>query len=194
MPTAICSRGDAWVQRTDEYLTAAKGVWTTQPFDFRGRFYDVEAGGLQDALAGRPLPGVFTSGRSEAALALGAKHADTHLFDGAEGDEEIRRAVATLHAAAARHGRNVRVGLHLSLVTRHTQGEAADAARELGADARTSWIGDYAGIARRLEEWVSAGVDVFVLAAHPHLEEAYRLGEHVLPRIASRFGHVRRAG
>jgi alkanesulfonate monooxygenase len=44
-------------------------------------------------------------------------------------------------------------------------------------------IGSYAQIADRLAEYVDAGASSFILASNPHLEEAYRVGEEVLPLI-----------
>ena len=35
----------------------------------------------------------------------------------------------------------------------------------------------------RIKEYNSIGIDLFFLAGYPHLEEAYRLGEHVLPHF-----------
>jgi alkanesulfonate monooxygenase len=44
-------------------------------------------------------------------------------------------------------------------------------------------FGDYDQVAMRLAEYVEAGFDHFILAANPHLEEAIRIGEEVLPRV-----------
>lgn len=42
-------------------------------------------------------------------------------------------------------------------------------------------IGSYAQVAERLNAYAEAGVDSFFLASPPHLEEAYRIGEDLLP-------------
>jgi alkanesulfonate monooxygenase len=44
-------------------------------------------------------------------------------------------------------------------------------------------VGDYAQVAARLNDYIAAGIDHFILAANPHLEEAYRIGEMVLPLV-----------
>ena len=46
-------------------------------------------------------------------------------------------------------------------------------------------VGSYDQVAARLDELVELGVDAFILAGVPHLEEAYRVGEEVLPRLRS---------
>ena len=49
--------------------------------------------------------------------------------------------------------------------------------------AAAGLVGGYDTLANNLTELARAGVSTFVLSAHPHLEEAYRLGEHLLPRV-----------
>lgn len=47
----------------------------------------------------------------------------------------------------------------------------------------TGLVGGYVELADRLDEYARAGVATFVLSANPHLEEAYRIGEQLLPRV-----------
>ena len=50
-------------------------------------------------------------------------------------------------------------------------------------------VGSYEQVAERLDELIDLGVDAFILAGNPHLEEAYRVGEEVLPLLGrSRLG------
>lgn len=44
-------------------------------------------------------------------------------------------------------------------------------------------VGSYQQVAERLDELVQLGADAFILASTPHLEEAYRVGEEVLPLV-----------
>ncbi len=44
-------------------------------------------------------------------------------------------------------------------------------------------VGSYDTVAARLLDYINLGVSGFVLGANPHLEEAWRLGEHLLPRV-----------
>ncbi|MFB9836887.1 LLM class flavin-dependent oxidoreductase [Actinoallomurus acaciae] len=44
-------------------------------------------------------------------------------------------------------------------------------------------VGDYHQVAARLDELIDLGVDAFILAGVPHLEEAQRVGRHVLPLL-----------
>ncbi|MGW9349322.1 alkanesulfonate monooxygenase [Nocardiopsis flavescens] len=54
--------------------------------------------------------------------------------------------------------------------------------------AGTALVGDHDQVAERLREYRAAGADEFILSGWPHLEEAYRVGEHVLPRLAAAPG------
>src|SRR5690606_14616068 len=44
-------------------------------------------------------------------------------------------------------------------------------------------VGDYGQVAEKLDQLIDLGVDSFILAGTPHLEEAYRVGEEVLPLL-----------
>jgi alkanesulfonate monooxygenase len=48
-------------------------------------------------------------------------------------------------------------------------------------------VGDYHQVAERLDELMNLGVDSFILAGVPHLEEARRVGRRVLPLLKGRI-------
>jgi alkanesulfonate monooxygenase len=49
--------------------------------------------------------------------------------------------------------------------------------------AGTALVGSYDSVAERIREYASLGLDTFILSGYPHLEEAYVVGEEVLPRV-----------
>lgn len=59
----------------------------------------------------------------------------------------------------------------------------------IGIPPGLALVGSYANVVARIREYNALGIDLFFLAGYPHLEEAYRLGEHVLPH----FGGERQA-
>jgi alkanesulfonate monooxygenase len=50
--------------------------------------------------------------------------------------------------------------------------------------AGTALVGDPETVAARLREYVSLGVDSFILSGYPHLEEAYRVAELLFPLLS----------
>jgi alkanesulfonate monooxygenase len=47
-------------------------------------------------------------------------------------------------------------------------------------------VGSYQNVAERLAEFRDAGISTFILAGSPHLEEALRVGQEVLPLLHAR--------
>jgi alkanesulfonate monooxygenase len=56
--------------------------------------------------------------------------------------------------------------------------------------AGTALVGDAQTVAARMQEYMSLGIDTFIMSGYPHLEEAYRFAELVLPLLPLR-GHAR---
>jgi alkanesulfonate monooxygenase len=198
--------------RIDEFISVARGVQTTAPFSFKGRFFEVKDGGFKGPLANNPLPLIYLSDNSDEAYRLSARQADVHVLDAAPA-AVLKPAIATLGRLAAEQGRRLAIGLRIDLLARETEEEALHDARRfwdqsgphpsnadpvigsnLWADfatastgARAALIGSYAQVIDRLAEYADAGISTFILAAIPHFEEAYRIGEHVLPGLRARL-------
>jgi alkanesulfonate monooxygenase len=49
--------------------------------------------------------------------------------------------------------------------------------------AGTALVGDPPTVAARIDEYRRIGIDTFILSGYPHLEEAWRFGELVLPKL-----------
>ncbi|MFM0735386.1 LLM class flavin-dependent oxidoreductase [Paraburkholderia sediminicola] len=233
---------DSRYARTDEFLDVVKGYSAGEPYTHKGRFYQVEAGGLVAPLHSQPVPRIYLAGASDAAMAVAAKHGDVHLSWGeplAKQKEVIDRARQALDAQNAE--RDLRFGMRIDILARETEEQAWAELRQmfatvsdstqLGGTRRTVGVGDsesvgakrqfalhqgntqhfddlivgpnlWAGmskirggpgcvivgsheqVAERLAEYVDIGVSTFILASNPHLEEAYRVGEEVLPLVA----------
>jgi alkanesulfonate monooxygenase len=224
--------------RTTEFLDVLRGIWKGGPFTYRGRFYQVEGGGLSFPLTEEEYPEIYFSGSSDAALASASKHADFYL-SWLEPFDQLRDKFDRVKERTAALGRKIRCAVRVDIVARPTEEEAWDEVRtgfdridkatlerfnrggseSIGA-ARQSrnrpatitsykdlivepnvWsglgllrggqtngiVGSYEQVAERLDQLVELGADAFILASTPHLEEAYRVGEEVLPLVR---GHV----
>ncbi|WP_210668128.1 LLM class flavin-dependent oxidoreductase [Pseudomonas protegens] len=53
----------------------------------------------------------------------------------------------------------------------------------IGIPPGCALVGSYTDVVARIREYHGIGVDLFFLAGYPHLEEAYRIGEHILPHF-----------
>ena len=52
--------------------------------------------------------------------------------------------------------------------------------------AGTALVGSHDEVADRIEEYRDLGFDEFILSGYPHLEEAWRVGEGLMPELRSR--------
>jgi alkanesulfonate monooxygenase len=50
----------------------------------------------------------------------------------------------------------------------------------------TALVGSGESVSRCLDEYVDLGIDTFILSGYPHLEEAQRFGQFVMPHFAGR--------
>lgn len=114
---------DERYDRTDEFLTVLRGAFGEEPFDFRGRYYDVEG-----ATTTKPavLPPLYFGGASDAAERVAARHVDVYLTWG-EPPAMVAPRLARLRELAAEAGRTLRFGIRLHVITRD---RSADAWRE----------------------------------------------------------------
>ncbi len=198
--------------RIDEFLTVARGVQNNASFTFKGQFFEVLDGGFKGPLANHPTKSIYLSGNTPQDFALSARQATVHVLDAAPVNE-LAASIQSLQAEAAKTGRPLTIGLRVDVLARETLDEALhDALRYLtqsghasasnpplnGANlwndfatersgAKATLIGSYEQIEQRLAEYADAGIGSFILSAQPSLEEAYRIGEHVLPALRRRF-------
>jgi alkanesulfonate monooxygenase len=226
--------------RTEEFLDVVRGVTAGAPFDYEGRHYQVQGGGLLEPLVRQQVPRVYLAGASDASMRVAARHADVHLTWG-EPLAKQREVVDAARRAfdALKVDREIRFGMRIDVLARETEEQAwaelrqmyatvDDATRNFGfGGARTRgasesvgaqrqrnltggstafddqivgrnvWagmsairggpgcvlVGSHEQVAERLAEYVDIGVSSFILASNSHLEEAYRVGEEVLPLV-----------
>jgi alkanesulfonate monooxygenase len=97
---------DERYDRTDEYLDIVKQAWTAEaPFDYQGRYYQVEDFRADVRSPQRPRIPLYFGGSSDAAYRVGGKHADVYALWG-EPLAETAEQIASVRAAAAAAGRS----------------------------------------------------------------------------------------
>jgi len=119
---------DERYEYTAEWLEVVKRIWSqTEPFDFKGRFFQLEGvvGYPKPYFGDHPL--LMSAGSSPAGRAFAAKHVDClfmHLVD----ETTLADEITALRAYAGQMGRTDRIGVYSSghVVCRPTQKEAED--------------------------------------------------------------------
>jgi alkanesulfonate monooxygenase len=162
-------------ERTAEFLRVVRGVWKGPGFNFQGKYFQVEDGGLVEPL--KQTPTIYFGGASPAAERVAAEHADVYLTWG-ETPDMVGERIASVRAQAAQFGRTLRFGIRLHVITRDTEEEAwAEAKRLLdgippGAieqAQRNLAATESVGQARMLSLNKGKKLGVRELEVHPHL-------------------------
>jgi alkanesulfonate monooxygenase len=124
---------DERYERTDEYLTILRQVWTSEkPFDFEGKFYRVRKAFSEVRSAQKPHVPIYFGGASDAAVRVGAKHSDVYALFG-EPRAAIQQMMERIRAEAAQSGRSPRFNISFRPMIARTEGEAWDKARRIKA-------------------------------------------------------------
>lgn len=120
--------GEPWLEhderyrRSEEFITALKGIWTTDNFTFRGDFYRFH----DYTLKPKPLqqhPEIFQGGSSRAARDMAARVSDWYFTNG-NTVEGIMAQVDDIQAKAAANNHKVKVGVNAFVIARDTEEEA----------------------------------------------------------------------
>lgn len=201
-------------QRSEEFITIIKGLWTQPHFSFSGHFYTVDDVSLAPRPQRKPHPTIYLGGESDDAQRLAAKLADVYLINGRPVDK-TKVLVDQVRALGEGQGRDLQFGVSAFVISRDTRAEAeAEHARlhqlrsedgitgvdpsvvmmqtyayargYVGSNGGTAagLVGTPQDIADRIVEFLDIGVTTFLLQFHPMLEEMERFGETVAPLLA----------
>ncbi|MCQ4079278.1 LLM class flavin-dependent oxidoreductase [Streptomyces sp. RB6PN25] len=119
---------DARYARTDEFLQIVRQLWEGKSVDFSGTHLSVEQAQL--SRLPEPVPPIYFGGSSPAAGEVAARRSDVYLTWG-EPPEQVAAKVAWIRELAQRHGRNVRFGIRLHVISRDTSAHAWAEAQRL---------------------------------------------------------------
>jgi len=136
---------DERYQRTDEYLSIVRNVWTSEkPFDHEGKYYHYKGAFSEVKPVQKPHIPIYFGGSSDIAIDVAGKHADVYAFWGeplAAAEQTIRQ----VRASAAKHSRRIRFSLSLRPILAAT--EDAAWARANRIRERTIELREKAGLA-----------------------------------------------
>jgi FMNH2-dependent dimethyl sulfone monooxygenase len=122
--------GEHWLEhderyrRSEEFIRALKGIWTTDNFSFKGDFYRFNDYTLKPKpLNQNPHPEIFQGGSSRAARDMASRVSDWYFTNG-NTVEGIKKQVEDIRAKAAANGHSVKVGVNAFIIARDTEEKA----------------------------------------------------------------------
>ena len=121
---------DARYAHADEFLTIWRRLLSGETVDFAGEHFKVEQARNYFPPVQKPYPPLYFGGSSNAAHELVASQLDAYLTWG-EPPQAVAEKFADVRARAARHGRQVKLGVRLHVIVRETNEEAWAAAERL---------------------------------------------------------------
>lgn len=131
--------GEPWLEhderyrRSEEFIRALKGIWTTDNFTFQGDFYRFRNYTLKPKPR-QQQPEIFQGGSSRAARDMAARVSDWYFTNG-NTVEGIRAQVDDIRAKAAANGHTVKIGVNAFIIARDTEAEARAVLDEIIAKA-----------------------------------------------------------
>jgi alkanesulfonate monooxygenase len=124
--------------RTDEYLDILEKAWTSsESFSYAGTYYRFEDFSSEVRPFQQPRIPIYFGGASEAALQVGAKHADVYALWG-EPLAETSEQIASVRAAAARYGRSPRFSVSFRPILGKTEELAWERAQRILSQVQDS--------------------------------------------------------
>ena len=223
--------------RTREFLEVITAEFEGKPYNYKGKIFQVENGGLPHPFSAEKKPKIFLAGSSDSAIDV-AVHQSEFLLNWLEPVDAIKDNIRRAQDKSAAIGRDLKYAIRVDVVARPTEAEAwreiarawdARVTPEIIAAARAQWgatesvgaarqrafnpeskgrwedlklpgnrwagfhflrggppvglVGSYQQVAEQLNDLIDLGVGSLVPAGTPHLEEAYRVGEEILPLL-----------
>jgi len=139
--------------RAEDFIACLRAIWTQDPVEHHGEFYDVPKGYVDPKPAQRPHPPLLLGGSAEPALKRAGRLADGWISASRFEAAKVPAAVETIRAAARDAGRDpadVRIVIRGSVKVRD-------------ADAETPLTGTVEKIRRDMQDYGDAGVtELFV--------------------------------
>ncbi|MDP3316629.1 MAG: LLM class flavin-dependent oxidoreductase, partial [Devosia sp.] len=184
---------------TDEALEVIAALWTGAPVDYAGRHFRLTGAQIAPKPVQANLP-MWIGGASEAAIRRTAKYG-TGWQAGAETPAQLGAIVAAIKAASSAAGRVIDDD-HYGAAFAFRFGAADDPglarlkaayAKRTGQDPEAYFaIGDAAAILRRIEDYIDAGAQKFILRplagdGAEVMHQTRLLIERVLPEVARRW-------
>ncbi len=203
--------GDALLENDDRYLRAEefvhvlRGMWSTSPFSYHGRFYQVDEAQLLLRPATADLPEIFTASRSPRGLDMVARMADWWFLDydkAAQSVQQVmdslRQSIDVMNEKAARCGRKVRYAFNPFIAFGDSVAGATERAMQLlasdGSEAevqkimarivapamKAGCVGSPAQVRDQLLAYRDMGIELFLFKLVPSKEQIAMVHDEII--------------
>jgi dimethylsulfone monooxygenase len=203
--------GDALLENDDRYIRAEefvdilRGMWSTTPFSYRGRFYQVDEAQLLLRPATPQLPEIFTASRSPRGLEMVARTGDWWFLDYDKEAETVadvmaslRHSIDTMDRIAARYGRKVRYAFNPFVAFGPSVDKAKEAAARLlttnGSEAearkimtkivgpamKCGCVGPPEQVREQLSAYRDMGIELFLFKMAPSEEQIAAIKQEII--------------
>lgn len=196
---------DGWIEdtqeryrRVDEFLRVVKGLLEPEPLTLEGRYFNVHNASVATKPLRSSIP-IYAASGAPLGQEIIARECDLWFASCEPGHEnyeknlvQMRADVKAMRERAARHGREIGIGLSTHVTCRATLAEATEEARMIEADpasgvAAKSLGGGLVGppglIAERIRIYEELGVTCLMLQFHPMREGLKQFAREVMPLI-----------
>lgn len=146
--------GELWLEhderyrRSEEFITALKGIWTTDNFTFKGDFYRFHDYTLRPKPIQQPHPEIFQGGSSRAARDMAARVSDWYFTNG-NTVEGVKAQIDDIRAKAAANGHSVKIGLNAFIIARETEEEAQAVLQDIIDQANPEAVNAFSDAAKQ---------------------------------------------
>jgi dimethylsulfone monooxygenase len=191
--------------RAEEFVNILRGMWSSTPFSYRGRFYQVDEAQLLLRPATAEPPEIFTASRSPRGLDMVAKTSDWWFLDYDKEAETVQqvmdslqRSIDAMDRTAARYGRKVRYAFNpfvafgpsvekakesaaQLLATNGSEAEARKImTRIVGPAMKAGCIGPPEQVRDQLVTYRDMGIELFLFKLVPTEEQIAAVKEEII--------------
>lgn len=190
--------------RTEEFITALRGLWTQEAYSQSGTYYNISDFTLNPPpldVPGRPHPEVFFGGNSSAAQKAAGHVADWYFSNG-KSLEGFKENIAGVVASAADGHRTAtappRFGLNGFVISRDTEAEAKDTLREIVEKAHRPAVDGFASAVKEAGQSTKDGKGMWADSSYEDLvqyNDGFKTGLIGTPdQIAERIVEFKKIG
>jgi FMNH2-dependent dimethyl sulfone monooxygenase len=199
----LLNNDDRYV-RAEEFIEILRGMWSSTPFSYSGRFYTVGGAQLLLKPATPNFPEIFTASRSPRGLDMVAKIGDWWFLDFDKDAETVQdvmdslqRSIDAMDRKVANYGRKVRYAFNpfvafgdsvadakanatRLLVSDGSEAEMRKITQRLAPAMKAGCIGPPQLVREQLRAYHEMGIELFLFKLVPNLEQIAMVQEEII--------------